>query len=280
MTARTEPTATPTLRMTPLERAMGRFMRAPDHGADGGGASGGDGGGGDAAATDGAAGSDGAAGGDLDAGADVSLMGAAGAEAGAGADKGEGEAGDGKAGDGDGQPPAQDGPPEAYELSLPEGIELDADLLNEATPVFKELGLSNDAANKLAPLAMKVQERFVAQQSNDYALLRADWAKQVQSDPEIGGKNLSATMHSVARALDWAVGPAESTNDKGEKVAEPFRQLLNETGLGNHPVMVRAFAKIGAALGEDDKFVRENIGSPQKRDRLEALYPDDVPNKK
>lgn len=52
--------------------------------------------------------------------------------------------------------------PEAYELTAPEGMDLDADLVAEAAPIFKEMGLSNEAANKLMPMAGKLVEKTVS----------------------------------------------------------------------------------------------------------------------
>jgi hypothetical protein len=177
--------------------------------------------------------------------------------------------------------------PETYELKVTtkgeDGtdieVEIDTALLEKATPLLKEAGLSNEAANKLAPLVLEVQERFVQQQIDAHAATTADWAKQAKEDPEIGGRAWSDTERSVARALDHFVGPKVTKDDKGQEQPNAFRKLLDETGLGNHPEMIRAFAKIGSALGEDENFVRGDKGAQVKKSREEILYPDDV-NKK
>src|SRR6185437_10360924 len=45
--------------------------------------------------------------------------------------------------------PKTDGPPESYDFKAPEGKELNSKFLDRATPVFKELGLSQANAQKL-----------------------------------------------------------------------------------------------------------------------------------
>jgi hypothetical protein len=63
--------------------------------------------------------------------------------------------------------PAEPVIPEAYELKITTqdadgkdvDVEIDPVLIEEATPILKDVGLTNEQANKLAPLAVKVQER-------------------------------------------------------------------------------------------------------------------------
>lgn len=274
-----------TIRPTPLERLAGRIMRAPDHDSGTDASGGGD----DAAADQGGdKGGDDAGGSGDDAAGDATILGSADAGDGAGDDQGDDAAGDAGADDGDDDAAGDaDGPPEAYDIKLTlkgedgkdADVPIDAALLEAATPVFKEAGLSNDQAQKLAPLVLKVQERMVEQQNDAFAATRADWAKETTNDPDIGGKHLKETKALAAKALDHFVGPAVTKGEDGKEVKNPFRQLLDDTGLGDHPDMVRAFRKIGAAISEDGTFPRSEAKAV-KQSREEVLYPDDVPTKK
>lgn len=268
------------IRPTTAERLAGRLMRAPDHSAADGDASdaGTDAGLGDADAD--ATATAKAAEGDKDADADASLMSKATAEDGTGDGKGDGEKADT---DGDGDKDKDTGVPEAYELKVTtkdaEGkdvdVEIDTELLTEATPVLKEVGLTNEQANKLAPLVLKVEERVAKRSADAFTALRADWAKQSKEDPELGGANWKETETHVARALDTFVGPRETKAEDGTVVPNEFRQLLDETGLGNHPVMIRAFRKIGEAIGEDSTFARGGIEADTPKAREDILYQED-----
>lgn len=221
--------------MTPAERAKGRFMRAPD-GHDAGGDTG--------AASD--------AGADADAGADTSVLGGA-AEADVGADKGGKAGADGAdAGGKDdadkaGQPA---GAPEKYELKAPEGMDFDGAAFEAAEPTLRELGLSNEQAQKLVDtyakdIVPKIFERANQNLNQVAADRRKEWNDSFEKDPDIGGPKKDATIAAAARAFDHY----------GIKKGEGLRQLLDESGLGNHPDMIRFVARIGADL-EEGSFER------------------------
>ena len=178
-------------------------------------------------------------------------------------DEGEGEA------DKDGDKDEAAALPEKYELTVPEGFEVNDEMLAEADPIFRDLKLDNDQANKLMPLAGKFAERLFAQQQEAFDQQATDWAKAAKADAEIGGKNWSETETLVAKALD-KFGAAKGTD---------FRTLLDDTKLGNHPEMIRIFRKIGAALGEDGDLARSDAGAPVSKPREEVMYPEDVPKK-
>ncbi len=161
------------------------------------------------------------------------------------------DAGDGKTtdkdGDGktdEGKKPEDDkaaGVPEKYEFSLPDGMEVDTALLEKADPVFRELGLTNEQAGKLAQLVaeQRISEGQALQDA--YAKQMEDWASQTNSDKELGGS-------------------AEAVSANVQKYAFPFinqfgspelKALLKDTGLGNHPEIVRTFIRAGKAMAED-----------------------------
>lgn len=274
-----------TLKPTALERSLGRLLRGPD-GHDGDGGSGSDAGdGGDANAASSGGGDNGA-----DAGADkavddndASLLGDAGTKAGDGDGGKDADADKSADGDGKGEADAKaEGPPETYDLKVTikaeDGtetpVEIDQGLLSEATPTLKELGLTNEQANKVAALVPSIQQRLIQQQADNFAAMKADWAKEVQDDPELGGAKWAETEALAAKALDTFGAP--SVKDKDGNETNPFRKLLNDTGLGNQPDMIRMFRSIGEKLGEGD-FVRGEAGAKQKPDRVRELYPNDPP---
>ena len=58
-----------------------------------------------------------------------------------------------------------------------------------------------------------------------------------------------------------------------------LQKLMDETGLGNHPELLRIFAKVGERLGEDSLVVGTGLGanqmSPeQARAEIQNLYSD------
>lgn len=157
--------------------------------------------------------------------------------------------------------------PEAYELTFSEGITADADTIAEATPVLKELGLTNEAAQKFVPLIEAHTARALAArdaQIDSYiAGERAAWLETAKADPEIGGDKWNTSITAAAKALD-RFGAAKDSD---------FRNLLETSGLGNHPEMIRMFAKIGAATSEDTTFPRAGGNATGARTLAETLYP-------
>ncbi len=143
--------------------------------------------------------------------------------------------------------------PEAYDLKAPEGMDFDADALAIAEPIFREMNLDNESAQKLttayAQIAPQIAEKAVtadrAAQEAAVVAGRKAWADEAKADPEIGGANWDASIAASARALDRLGAPKGS----------PFRELLNASGLGNHVEMIRMFANVGKAIGEDPSFV-------------------------
>jgi len=164
-------------------------------------------------------------------------------------------------GDGDAHP----GVPDSYTLTAPEGMSLDPEAVAAATPVLRELGLSNEQANKLVPVAGQFAQGIMDKSNRAIlAQVQADrkaWLDSARADPEIGGRHWDATLNTASRALD-ALGFARGS---------PFRVLLDESGLGNHPEMIRAFKKVGEAIGEDG-FERGNGASASRRPIEERWY--------
>jgi len=202
--------------------------------------------------------------------ADPSLMSAAGGdkkddEGGDKADGGDKKEGEDKAADADKAPE----PPEKYELTAPEGLELTPEIEAEVTPVLREAGvMSDEAANKVLSLAPKFLERITKAQTDAHEEQGAEWAKEAQADPRLGGKEWANTERFVAKAFDTAA--AGLGKDGAEQVAA-FKKLLDDTRLGNHPVLMRMFRFYGERISEDSDFTRGG-DAPVKKTAEAALY--------
>jgi len=158
--------------------------------------------------------------------------------------------------------------PDRYMLAL-EGFSIDPALVQNADPVLRDLGLSNDDANKLMPVARDImartQESLVRQIEDSAAVQKKEWYDAFVADPEIGGARRGETEHFAAKALD-ALGFGDG---------HPFRNALNASGFGNHPDLIRAFRRLGELVGEDGGLVRPMTASTRVRPVWERLYPDD-----
>lgn len=162
---------------------------------------------------------------------------------------------------GDDKPRETGDVPEKYELTLPEDMELDADALELFSPIFKELGLSNENAQKLvevyAPLVKDQNERFAERAKGEFKTMVDGWKTDTMKELGADAKSKLATAN---KAID-RVGSPE------------LREVLDQTGLGNNKAFVTMMAKVGEVLGEDG-FVEGNDNPPLSPDAaLKKMYP-------
>lgn len=151
------------------------------------------------------------------------------------------------------------GAPEAYEdFDFGEGVEIDTTVLGEFKDLAKELNLPQAEAQRVAQLGAKMAQSWAAQTNERHVATVAEWAQETSADPEIGGDKLPQNLAAAKKAIDAFGTPA-------------LRELLDASGLGNHPEVVRAFAKAGLAISEDT-FVGSKAQSAPA-DRAKAMYP-------
>jgi hypothetical protein len=134
-------------------------------------------------------------------------------------------------------------PVEKYELSLPKDSLLDASAVEKVSSYAKEKGLSNEQAQAILEREHGAIASFAEKQRADLAH-KADhvWPEQIKADKEIGGEAFKANAELALRVV--------------EKFASTdLRKTLTETGLGNHPELVRCFVKIGKAMSEDQLVI-------------------------
>lgn len=192
-------------------------------------------------------------------GADTSILGDAGAEKPADAPAADADTAEADAAEGEGEGEAEEVAPYT-DLAPPEGFEaLDTEALAAATPLMRAFGVPDDKVqdfiNQAAPIISGMVEKALAGQAqatlDSQATLKTQWAEEVKADPEIGGANYDRTVALSAKVLDRFFD-AET------------REFLTASGLGNNPALVRGFAKMGAAISDDDIITGEPGNAPKK----------------
>lgn len=153
--------------------------------------------------------------------------------------------------------------PDKYEVKAPEGREFDQEAFDAVAPELKELGLTNDSAQKLvdayAGKVLPIIEARYQKQAEEAsqlatAQLKTEWLEEAKKDPEVGGAKWDETVHLAATVFDKV----------GLEASNPFRKILEDSGLGNHPDALRFMRRLGTMLGED-KFERGD-GNPGTTD--------------
>ena len=132
--------------------------------------------------------------------------------------------------------------PETYAFAnLPEGYSISDEQLAAFSPVLKELGLTQEQADKL--VAFDAQRSLAAAEASQQQAIEfrnkqvGEWETALRSDAEFGGANFDANV-AVAQQFLTDFGSPE------------LSAFLAESGLGSHPEVVRMFHKAGKELGE------------------------------
>lgn len=146
--------------------------------------------------------------------------------------------------------------PEKYEFKAPEGTEYDPEVLESFSAAAKEAGLTQDAAQKLIE---KMAPALSARQADQIQAVHKEWQEGSKADKEFGGEHLPENLGVARKALDTFGTPE-------------LRKLLDETGLGNHPEVIRLLYRTGKAISED-KFVSGSPGGKAGVDATNVLYP-------
>lgn len=130
--------------------------------------------------------------------------------------------------------------PETYTFAAPEGYTIDPKLLEQFTPIAKELGLTNDQAQKLVDIQVAREIASAKSGTDAYAATRAEWQTAVKSDPEISAAGLDRVKADIGRVI--SILPTELQGD--------FRKAMDITGAGDHPAMVKALWKLSSLVTE------------------------------
>jgi len=153
--------------------------------------------------------------------------------------------------------------PDTYaDFTLPEGVTVDASVLSEATPLFKELGLTQDQAQKLVDFQAKQVQASSQSQTDSFNQLMNDWQTQSKNDKEFGGDKFEENVGIARSAID-SFGTPE------------LKQLLEEHGVGNHPEVIRFMIKVGKTVREDVPG-GNTVPTSKAQDRVSLLYPNDT----
>lgn len=129
--------------------------------------------------------------------------------------------------------------PEKYaDFKLPEGVQLDKAMVDKALPLFKELNLSQENAQKLVTFqAESVKAEIAARQASSETLIKG-WREESMKSL---GPNAKQELAFAGKTLD-AFGSPE------------LRQELTQSGFGENPRLVSMLVKIGKMMSEARTF--------------------------
>lgn len=156
------------------------------------------------------------------------------------------------------------GSPEQFdytEVQLPDGMELDKDMLGKFEPLAKEFNLSNKSANKLMNLAVEL----VAKNAPNAESL----ATQIQ---QAEAESYSQLLNSDKELNEYSqeeYGNYLKVANQGVKsfATQGFMDLIKAKGLTNHPDFIKTFHAIGKQCSND---TLPNVNNPVGKSERQA----------
>ena len=141
------------------------------------------------------------------------------------------------------------------QLVWPQEVQFEPTQVEAFKQLAAQLKLSVEQAQQLVDFETQAgQVRATQQDEEQRARVRA-WAEETKA---FYGANLEKEVGFALRAADNFGGPE-------------LRALLEQTGLGNHPVIIRTLSQIGRAISED-VCPGGKPSAPQDKTFAEALY--------
>jgi len=145
--------------------------------------------------------------------------------------------------------------PEKYEFKLPEGITLDQVTLDKVSPVFKEIGLSNEKAQKMVDAYIGIQKAQTESQETAFNKFVEDSKNETI---EALGANYKQEMAFAAKV-------------KERYLSKETMEKLNASGLANDKDLISDLIKIGRDISED-KLVEGKRGEVKPKSPADVIY--------
>lgn len=120
-------------------------------------------------------------------------------------------------------------------------------------------GLSQDEAKDLLDTQYRAVKDYNDRSTKSLETEKERWKEMSKADPEIGGDNLNKTTELSKRVVD------KFGNDA-------FKKLLNDTGFGSYPEVLRFLSKVGNAFSEDNLRPGNPSSGGTQKSREEILF--------
>lgn len=162
---------------------------------------------------------------------------------------------------------------------LPEGISLEDGRLDEFTSMLgqftqetkvdqievQKLGQSllNYHIAEVQKAAALIAEQYQTLQSTENLREREQWKSDFLNHPELGGNRQQTTVNAALQFIRTHGGTPEQQAE--------FSQLMDKTGVGNHPAVIRLLANAGIAMSEGRPLTAQTpISAPVSK--IQKMY--------
>jgi hypothetical protein len=146
------------------------------------------------------------------------------------------------------------------ELKLPEGVELQPDLVSGFTELAAKRGLDQEAAQEVFDYGIKLLQEQAEASAKAWNDTVDAWETELKTDPAFSGEREVQARATLAKAIE-VYGTPE------------VREAFDLTGAGSNPAVVRFIHKMATALNEGT-IVAPGGPPSQRRSGIAALYGD------
>lgn len=148
--------------------------------------------------------------------------------------------------------------PEKYDLKAPDGSYLNPKQLEAVAEYSKGKKLTAEQAQELVNREHGAIKSFVEAQQAELKSKSEQWGKDARADKEIGGERFGEVTEGAKRVL--------------AKIGNPtITKFLEDTGYGNHPDVIRMFAKL-IPLFKEDTLVLPGSQATGTKSTAELFY--------
>lgn len=171
---------------------------------------------------------------------------------------------------------AEPAPPPVYDpFTMPEGITLDTERVGKFTEILSELETTGKVDHSLVQQfgqkavdfhlseMKKASEDLTKKYVEIWDKQKLDWKDTFLKDPEIGGNRFQTTVDSALTFIRTHGGTTEQQTE--------FKNLMESSGLGNHPAMIRLLANAGRTMAEG-KPLAASKPVPATKSKVETMY--------
>lgn len=147
--------------------------------------------------------------------------------------------------------------PESYKFLIPKDSPLNQTQIEKIAAHAKSTGMTQEAAQAYLNERSSDYSSFITSQTTAMKEQSKQWIEELRNDKDFGGDAFNENVELAKRYVDTFF-------------PDEVKKVLNETGLGNHPGLVRGMIKAQRALKTaEDKYVQsrgvtQDKSSPEK----------------
>lgn len=140
---------------------------------------------------------------------------------------------------------SDEGVPDQYTFEAPEGVEVDQGALDRFSDLARELGLSQDAYQKIVEHDLQ-RSKDAETAAVDAWNTRVDsWKQSAKADKEIGGDDFAESMKLSQTSLKQF-----ADDDFRALLKSPSKDNPQGLALSNHPAVLRFLTRVGKVLAD------------------------------